>query len=432
MTQTDQTTEPMTPETNPCQREVSAEVPAEDVTREWNAAVIRIQQNATLPGFRKGKVPKTVVESKFADDIKNEVVDKLLPNALRQENERQQLAPISYPQIVELEVESGKPMRFKARFEVLPEFEVAGYDTISVTREKVAVSDDDLQGAIAKLRDQSSTFVLNEDATHGIVEHDYVTVSFTSTESGKNPITREDVTFEVGTDEAEKEFSEHLLGAKTGETREFTITFPADYKVPAMAGTTQEYKITVKTIKTKIVPELNDEWVKDLSQPGVETLEQLRERIRSVMTEQKQNEADRKAKEDVVKQLVEKFPVPAPQAMVTDMVKQRVEQWAQQMIQQGIPAKYLQSLDGKKIHEAQREGAIKEVQAGLILQKIAQVANVQVSDAELDAEIVKMAAQMQQTSEAIRKQFTDNNALENLRAQMRSERAVALLIHDAE
>ena len=184
---------------NPCEREVSVEIPAEDVSREWKKALARFQKHARLPGFRHGKVPPGLILKKFADDIKSEVVEHLVPTAFREETKKQDLVPIGQPQVVELELEDNKPLRFKAIFEILPPFEVPGYQEIKLAHEPVAVSDEDVEKAIAALREQNSTYV-NVDEDRGLADGDFGSVAFKSTgqEEGSEPVEMNDVLVDIG------------------------------------------------------------------------------------------------------------------------------------------------------------------------------------------------------------------------------------------
>ncbi len=253
MTSTDLTsTEANTEATkNPCEREVSIEVPAEDVTREWKSAVARFQKHARIPGFRKGKVPPTLVRSKFADEIKSEVVEHLVPAAFREETKKQNLIPIGQPRVVELELEEEKPLRFKAVFEVLPPFDVEGYKEIKVKREAVEVGDEEVQKTIDSLREQNATYI-NVDEDRGLADGDYASVAFKSTSlmEGAEPVEMNDVLVDIGGANTLPEFSDNLRGAKAGENRSFDVTYAEDFGDKRLAGKTLHYDVEIKGIKT--------------------------------------------------------------------------------------------------------------------------------------------------------------------------------------
>jgi trigger factor len=410
---------------NPCEREVSVEVPADDVTREWKKALARFQKHARLPGFRNGKVPAGLILKKFADDIKSEVVEHLVPTAFREETKKQNLVPVGQPQVVELELEEDKPLRFKAVFEILPPFEVTGYQEIKAAHEPVTVSDEDVEKAITALREQNSTYV-NVDEDRGLADGDFGSVAFKSTgqEEGSEPVEMNDVLVDIGGANTLPEFSENLRGAKAGETRSFDVTYAEDFGDHRLAGKTLHYEVEVKGIKNKSVPELDDEWVKELGQEGMNTLEELRARVRSGMEHEKQHQAEHHIKEELLRQLTDKYPVDVPTLLVENAVDQRLERGLRSLIGQGLRAEDIKRMDMSKLRAGQREGALRDVRANLLLEKIAELEGITVSEEDVDKEIAAAAQQSKQNPLAMRKQLEEKNGLEGLRSQLRCDRAL--------
>ncbi len=435
MTSTDLTSTDSTAEVtkNPCEREVSVEVPAENVTREWKNAVARFQKHARIPGFRSGKVPATIIRSKFADDIKSEVVEHLVPAAFREETKKQNLIPVGQPRVVELELEEEKPLRFKAVFEILPPFEVEGYKDIKVAREPIVVDDAEVQKTIDGLREQNSTYA-NVDEDRGLADGDYASVAFKSTsqEEGAEPVEMKDVLVDIGGTNTLPEFSDNLRGAKAGETKSFDVTYAEDFGDKRLAGKTLHYDVEVKGIKTKVVPELNDEWVKDLGQDDLNTLDDLRARIREGMEHEKKHQAEHKIKEEVLQQLTSKFPIDVPTLLVENSIDQRLERGLRSLVSQGLRAEDIKRMDLSKLRDGQREGAVRDVRANVLLEKIADLENIEVSDEDIDKEISAAAQQSRQNPLALRKQLEENNGLVGLRQQMRCDRALDLLFKQSE
>ena len=410
---------------NPCEREVSVEVPAEEVARAWNTVLARFQKHARIPGFRHGKVPSTIIRRKFAADIKSEVVEHLVPPAFREETKRQNLVPLGQPRVVELELEEDQPLRFKAVFEILPTFEVPGYQEIKVAHEPVAVGDEDIDRAIAELREQNATYI-NVDEDRGLADGDFASVAFksTGTDEGAEPVEMNDVLVDIGGANTLPEFNENLRGAKAGETRSFDVTYPADSADQRLAGKTLHYEVEVKGIKNKSVPELNDEWVKELGQAGMSTLEELRIRIREGMEQEKKHQAEHRAKEALLQQLTEKYPVDVPRLLVDNAIDQRLERGLRSLISQGLRAEDIKRMDMSKLREGQREGALRDVRANLLLEKIADLEGIAVSDEDIDREIAAAAQQARQDPMALRKQLEQSNGLDGVRSQLRCDRAL--------
>jgi trigger factor len=418
---------------NPCEREVSIEVPAEAVTREWKSAVARFQKHARIPGFRNGKVPTTIIRSKFADDIKSEIVEHLVPAAFREETEKQNLIPIGQPRVVELELEEEKPLRFKAIFEVLPPFDVTGYKEIKAAHEAIEVSDEDVQKTLDSLREQNSTYI-NVDEDRGLADGDYASVAFKSTglEEGAEPVEMNDVLVNIGGTLTLPEFSTNLRGAKAGETKSFDVTYAEDSGDKRLAGKTLHYDVEVKSIKTKLVPELNDEWVKELGQDDMKTLDELRVRIREGIEHEKKHQAEHKIKEEILAQLTTKFPIDVPTLLVENSIDQRLERGLRSLISQGLRAEDIKRMDLSKLRDGQRDGAVRDVRANLLLEKIADLEGVAITDEELDKEIAAAAQQSKQNPLALRKQLEESDGLAGLRQQMRCDRALDLLYKQSE
>jgi trigger factor len=418
---------------NPCEREVSVEVPAEDVARAWKTALARFQKHARIPGFRNGKVPSTLIRSKFADDIKSEVVEHLIPAAFREETKKQNLVPVGQPRVVELELEEEKPLRFKAVFEVLPPFEVTGYQEIKAPREAIAVSDEDVQKTIDGLREQNSTYV-NVDEDRGLQDGDYGSVAFKSTgqDEGAEPVEMNDVLVDIGGSNTLPAFSENLRGAKAGETRNFDVTYAEDFGEQRLAGKTLHYEVEVKGLKTKSVPELNDEWVKEMGQEDMQTLDQLRARVREGIEHEKKHQVEHRVKEELLRQLTDKFPVDVPTLLVENAIDTRLERGLRSLIGQGLRAEDIKRMDMGKLREGQREGALRDVRANLLLEKIAELEALAVSEEDVDREISAAAQQSKQNPLAMRKQLEEKNGLDGLRSQLRCDRALDWLYQRSE
>ena len=430
MTTSDLTPTDATVETkkNPCEREVSVEVPAEAVTREWKRALARYQKHARIPGFRAGKVPASIVRSKFENELKSEVVEQLVPSAFREETKKQNLIPVGQPSVVELELEEDKPLKFKAKFEIVPEFSVEGYKDIKVEQEAVSVDEADVEKSLEQMREQSATYE-NVDEDRGLADGDFASAAFKSTnpEEGGEPIEMKDVLVEIGGKDTIAAFTENLRGAKANETRSFDVTYPADFGDQRLAGKTLHYDIEIKGIKKKVTPELDEEWVKDLGQDDIKTLDDVKQRIRQGLEHEKKHEAEHKMKDALMKQLLEKFPIDVPNVLVENAVDQRLERMLRSLMQQGLKPEMLKGMDLSTLRDGQREQAANDVRANLLLEKIADAEQIEISDEDLDKEITAASLQARQNPAALRKQLEERHGLEALRTQLRCDRAMDAL-----
>jgi trigger factor len=418
--------------TSPCQREVSVEIPAEVVAQEEQTVVSKFQKFARVPGFRKGKVPAGIIRQRFSEDIKSEVVEHLVPRYFRQETEKQHLVPVSQPRVTDLDLNAGQPMRFKATFEVLPEVQVDGYQEIRPDKQEVTVTSEEVDQALASLREQHSSYE-NVVEDRPLQDGDYAQASFSGigSEEGAQPVNVDDVLVEIGGTNTIKEFSENLRGAKAGEESHFDVTYPADFAEQRLAGKTVHYDLKVMGIKRKLVPELNDDFAREVG-GEFDTLEKLKQQINENILKEKTRQEEQRAKDKLVQDLVNKFDIAVPESLVEQQIDTRIDRGLRALAAQGVRAENLKNMDVGRLREGQRQAARREVQASLLLDKIADLENIEVSDEELQEEIDALARQMKQTPEAVRKRMEENGSLDRLRARSRNEKTLEMLYHRPE
>src|SRR5579871_6284808 len=278
-------------ETKDVRREIEVEIPAEVVARETETIIQKYQKLARLPGFRRDKVPATVIRQRFGEDIKSEVVEALVPRYFRQETSKQNLTPVSQPQVSDLHIHEGEPLRFKATFEVLPEIEVSGYQEVRAEKADTSVSDEEVEQALNHLREQNASFNAVED--RALADGDFAQVSFTGTpkdETDAKPVNVDEVLVEIGGANTVREFSENLRGAKPGDQRNFDVTYAEDFSDQRLAGKTLAYAVTVKAIKQKALPELNDDFARELG--NFQTFDELKAKVREGMEAEKKHQAE--------------------------------------------------------------------------------------------------------------------------------------------
>jgi trigger factor len=410
-----------------CKREVSVEIPADVVAGETENFVKKYQKMARLPGFRKGKTPATIIKQRFAGDLRSEVLESLVPKYLREAITKDKLEPISQPAIIDLQMEDGKPLKFKAAFEVMPEITVGNYGDVKPEKKDVTVSDKEVQEALDHLREQQASFDPVED--RAVENGDYAQVSFVGTPKGEGqPVNVDDIMVEIGGTITVAEFSDNLRGAKAGDVREFEVTYPEDFQDKRLAGKTVAYSVTIKGIKKKALPEMNDEFAKGLGKEFT-SVEELRKRIRENMEAERKHSIEHEAKDKLVEELVKRNEFPVPESLVERQIDTRLERGLRALASQGMRAEDMRKMDMPRLRAGQREGAIREVKASLILEKIAEKEKLEVSDDEVQKEIDALAKQTQQTPEAIRARLTRDGALERIKDRMRNEKALEFLYH---
>lgn len=408
-----------------CTREIAVEIPADVVTKESERVLEQYKKAARLPGFRRGKVPAGVIRQRFAEEIKSELVEQLVPRYFRLEVERQGLTPVSQPRVTDMHLHDGEPLRFKATFEVLPPIEVSGYQELRAEKKPVTVSEEEVDATLTRLREQHATF----DPVEGrpLADGDFAQASFTGTpkEQGGKPAQMDDVLVEIGGANTLPEFTENLRGANAGDERTFEVNYPQEFSDKRLAGRTFSYAVTVKSIKRKSLPELDDALAKSLG--DFETLEALKQRIRDGMQEEKRHDAEHEAKEKLVDELVRRNEFPLPESLVERQVDVRLERGLRALAAQGMRTEDMKKMDLNRLRSGQREAAVREVKASLILEKIAEAEKIEVGDEEIEKEIEALARQTKQTSEAIRARLTREGALDRIRNRIRHEKVLDFL-----
>lgn len=409
---------------NDCTREIAVEIPAATVARETETILQKYQKLARIPGFRRGKVPATIIRQRFAEDLKSDVIEALVPKYFREEVEKQGLHPISQPRVKDLDMKDGEPLRFKASFEVLPDVEVGGYQEVKVEKPDTSITDDEVEKALHNLREQRASFTDIEGSPLG--DGDFAVVSFTGTPKGDEnakPATMDDVMVEIGGANTIKEFTENLRGARSGEQRSFDVNYPADFGDERLAGKSFAYQVTIKGIKQKNLPELNDEFSKAVG-AEFQTVDALRKYIREQLEHDKKHHAEHEAKDKILDQLLEKNQFPVPEALVEHQIDVRLERGLRALAAQGMTAEQMKHMDLERLRTGQRDQAVREVRASLILDKIADAEKIEVTDADLEREIAALARQTQQSEEAVRSRLTRDGALDRIRSRIRNEKTL--------
>ena len=411
-------------------REIEVQIPAEAVTRETETLIQKYQKLARLPGFRRGHVPASVIKQRFSEDIKSEVVDALVPRYFRQETEKLGLIPVSQPQVTDLHVHDGEPLRFKASFEVMPEIKVEGYKELRAEKPEITVTEQEVEESLSSLREQHATFSAIEGRP--LADGDYAQVSLHGEpkDGEGKPVHMDDILVEIAGKNTMPEFTENLRGTSVGDERTFEVTYPQDTSDQRLAGKTFTYTVKVLGLKQKALPELNDQFAKELGEEFT-SLDLVRQRIREGMEQERKHSAEHTAKDKLVDELVKRNEFEVPEALVDRQIDVRLERGLRALAAQGMRQEDLKKMDLNRLRAGQRDQALQEVKASLLLEKIAEEEHIEVSDAEIDREIEALATQSKQTPEAIRARLTRDGALDRIRHRIRSEKTLDFLYHQS-
>ncbi len=417
-----------------CQREITVEIPKDIVERETEAAVSKYQRLARIPGFRKGKVPTTLIRKQFANDIKQEVVEKLIPQYIQQETKKQNLAPISQPSITDLHVHDGEPLRFTASFEVMPEIKLGDYRSHGMHKPSVDLSDEEFNKEIESLRERQANYdAVEEDRP--LRDGDFASINFEGTPKVKEgeapkeavtPASMQDVLVEIGGTNTVKEFTENLRGAKVGEERTFDVSYAEDFTERRLAGQTISYKVTVNGLKKKSMPELNDDFAKELG--SFDSYDDFQKQLRESMREQKQQAADTESKDKLLDYLIAQSKFPVPDIFVNQQIDVRLNRGLQALAQQGMKTEDMRKLDLARLRGGQREAAVREVKAAMLLDKIADQENIQVSEEELENEIRGLSTHTGEDFTVLHARLTRDGSLDRIRERMRNEKTLNQLL----
>lgn len=415
-------------------RSIEVDAPVEDVNKAFQKVTKRYTKLARIPGFRAGKVPPSLIKSRFAKEVRQEVLESLISERFRKALEEQKIRPVSQPQISELLLAEGAPLKFKATFEVLPEINIDGYDAIKVERPDAALEDGEFESELANVLDHHATVEPVEE-DRALADGDWAEIGFKgqvqdlaqvvgeegleSKEAGKE-ITGEDVLIEIGGKNTLQAFNEALRGAKVGQELSFEASYPAEFGDARLAGKTVAYDVTVKAIKKKTFPERDEEFAKQLGPYSdwndFET--KLRERLAS----RKKEALESRSRDIMLDELVAKYQFPVPETFVQQQIDARLERGLRALAQQGMSSDAMRQLDFERLRAAQRDQAVTEVKVSLILDTVAEREHITVSDEDMERELLMLSIQSREPLEALRKRLAEDGSLDRIREQMRREK----------
>jgi trigger factor len=424
-------------------REIQVEVPAAEVARETDTLIQKYQKLARIPGFRRGHVPTSVIKQRFSEDIKSEVVDALVPRFFQREAEKQGLIPVSQPRVTDLHIHDGEPLRFKATFEVMPEIKVEGYKELRADKPPVSVTDEELEEALKGLQEQRAAF--NPVEGRALADGDFAQVSLDGRpkegdgkpkegdgkpkDSGGKPVHMDDILVEIAGKTTMPEFTENLRGASAGDEKTFDVLYPQDFADQRLAGKTLTYTVKVQGIKQKSLPELNDAFAKELGEFA--NLDEVRKKLREGMEAERKQAAERESKEKLVTELIKRNDLEMPEALVERQIDLRLERGLRALAAQGMKSEDMKKMDLNRLRAGQREQAVQELKAAMLLEKIADQEKIEVGDEEINREVEALAEQSKQPVESIRARLTQEGVLDRIRNRIRNEKTLDYLYHQS-
>ncbi|QBK26414.1 trigger factor [Ureibacillus thermophilus] len=412
---------------------LTIEVPAEKVNQALDQAFQKIVKQINVPGFRKGKVPRKIFEKRFGvEALYQDALEILVPEEYSKAVDETGIFPVDYPEIGELDgFEKDKDFTFTATVTVKPEPKLGEYKGLEVKKLSTEVTDEEVEEQIQNLINRKAEYEIKEDEP--IVEGDIAVIDFEgfigdeAFEGGKG----EDYPLEIGSGQFIPGFEEQLVGLKAGESKDIQVTFPEEYHAEELAGKDATFKVTVKEVKTKVLPELNDEFAKE-ADPEVESVEELRNKIKERLAEQKKNEAESTLRDELVEKAAENAEMEIPEAMIHNEIHRMIDEFAQRLQMQGMSLDLYYQFSGQTeedLHEQFREDAETRVRISLTLEAIAKAENIEVTQEDIDKELEKMADQFKMDKEKIITAL--GGTTEILENDIRTQKTVEFLVEHA-
>ena len=416
------------PVLNPdCTRELVLDIPAEEVSKAYGNVVRNYRKYAKIPGFRAGKVPETVIKRRFATEIRKDVIDGLLPERFNKAVRDLGVAPVGQPQVTELTVEDGQALHVKAVFEFIPAFSIEGYQSVTVEKPSVEITEDEFNLEMAELRESRATIEPVEE-DRALLDGDWAQISYKGQIEGDTeaaPIAGEDTLVEVGGKDTVEAFNAVLRGAKPGQELKAEVIYPAEYGDAKLAGKTVAYELEVKAIKRRTLPDLDDDFAAELG--AYESFADLEARVREHMASRKRRSVEGETKDRLFAALTERYPFAVPESLVQEQIDARLERGLRALAAQGMDTEQMRKLDFQRLRAAQRTSAVAEVKSMILLDRIAHDENITVSDEELDQELQIAAIQSREPLDVLRARLTEDGGLAKIREQLRREKTASLL-----
>ena len=405
-------------------RQLTVEIPVADVESAIDRVTRDYARSARLPGFRPGRVPPGVVRQRFRAQILHDVAHDLIPKSIDEALGAKGVEPVDTPDVKDVVVEEGKPLSFTASFDVVPAFDPGDFDDIQLRRQPVVVHDDAVQQTLERLRERAARY---EPVEGGVAEGQTLVIDLerrTTNADGTTapPDTHEKVSIEMGAPANPPGFDAEVMGMTVGESRSFTLTYPADYAVSELAGTSVAYTVHLKELRRRVVPELDDEFAKDLGE-DLESLEALRARVRADLEAESKDASERQLRADLLKQLAKRLPFPVPGALVDREIDRRVEDFARRLMSQQIDPRRA-NIDWAAFRQGQREPAQESVASALVLDQIARRDGLSVTEADLERELERYAERTGLTPTAVRARLEQEDGLGRMQIGMRREQTV--------
>lgn len=409
-----------------CEKTLKIEVDSDRIQEAYESFYREVAPKAKIPGFRPGKAPMNIVAMHFQGEAKEQVLKDLLTESYREAVEEESLEPIGYPEVRDIQFDENK-LSFEAAVEVKPKIKLSKVKGLSAKKEAVSVKESEIEEGLKRIQESLAQFKAVEDRASAL--GDFVIADYECVVEGKEVEKRADDWFELKEEEYLKNFSSQLTGAKPGDEKEVKVTFPADMNRKELAGKEAVFKVKIKEIKAKVLPELNDDLAREAGEHT--TLAELKAKIEKDLLTQKEKEADGAYEKALLDELVKSNKLDLPPRLVERRIEYMMDQAKQHMAQQGAPEDEFEK-QSPKMKESFRPEAERQVHVAFLLEEIAAKENITVEDADLKKHFERIAERFRQPVETVEKYYQGReDAIESLKDQIRSEKTVEFIKQNA-
>ncbi len=410
-----------------CRHSLEISVPVDEVETETGRVAADVQKRAKIPGFRPGKVPSTLIRKQFAGEIRQKVLENLVPKHLQQHVENENLHIVGQYELSDVHFHEGEPLRFTAKFEVFPEIELGEYKGIEVPYHDPEVTDADIDKRLEELREQKAQYV-NIDP-RPLEDGDYAVVSLESISPMEGgPMKQDEMVLQINGPDTLAAFSENLRGLSPGDEKDFEVSYPEDYGSAKLAGKTVMFHAVVKGLRKKDLPEINEEFAQDMG--DFRNVDELREAVRRALFGQREHQAQEDAKNQIVEKIVERHDFPVPEVFIERQIKNRLENLARIMVEQGMDPSKLK-IDWNHLREEQREKAISEVKASMLLGRISEREAIGATRDEVNREVERIARQNREPVAALQMKYEKDGTMGRIASQIQTQKTLNFLFENA-
>ena len=423
-------------EISPTQKEIHIEIDAAALKDAYGKVSQKYARAASVPGFRKGYAPLDVVRLRYKEEIKSEVLQQVVPSKVSEAIQEHKLHPLAEPHLhiddaENVKVNGSQPIALHVHVEVMPEIPLPKYEGLEVTRRVKPVEDGEIEDLIASRLSHESALIPVEGRSSEIGDTVIADLEGTFDDDPEGePIKAENLEVVLGDEVIEKAFTENLIGVSEDDEKEFTVAYPAEFSSPALAGKTVHYKAKIKTVGRSETPELNDEWAKSLDE-GYKSLADLRKKLRADLETYAKSDADARVRNNAIAKLIEANAFEVPKTLIENQARNLLNNFARDLQQRGVDLNKVESNFIEMAFHQMQTQAERDVRGAMLLEKIAEAEKVEITKAEVDEEIGKMAEYYQTTADEVRKSLERQGGDGTIENNLRTRKSIEALIAKA-